>query len=100
MTIFVTRAVSPVNCIIGEIIKNIKKKLKRIIKARNISSEVSLPFFRTCFVVYPFNAVLANFFVTGVVLPGSSLMPIFYTLHCLYFSPSFTIQFASFVGPK
>ena len=41
---FVTRAVSPVNCIKGKIIKEIKKKSERIIKARNISYEVSLPF--------------------------------------------------------
>ena len=68
---YVTRAVLPVNCIKGKIIKKKKKEqLKTTIKARNISYEVSLPIFRSCFAVYgPFHAVLANFFVKRAVLP-------------------------------
>lgn len=47
----------------------IPKKFERIIKARNITCQVSLPFFRRCSVAYsPFNAVLATFFGTRIVL--------------------------------
>lgn len=64
------------NVKIGKIIeKKIRKKLKRKIKARNITYEVSFPFFRSFFVVYgPFNAVLATFFATRAVLPVNCVL--------------------------
>ena len=49
--------------------EKIPKKFERIIKARNITCQVSLSFFRRCSVAYsPFNAVLATFFGTRIVL--------------------------------